>query len=76
MTDSNILKKLLTSNIITVSLGEYPDSLPPMIPKGGAQWGGGQNDGVDSMYLSQKCDMFLEIPNVQKSFLVRPEGQN
>ena len=58
--------KLLTSNIILVILGEYPD--PPIpypldLHRGGPMGGpGGLNEGDDLMSLTPKCDMFLEMP--------------
>ena len=65
--ESNIFGKLLTSNIILVILGEYPDPPipnPPRPPLGGPYGGGpgGPNEGYDLMSLTPKCDIFLEMP--------------
>ena len=61
--ESNIFMKLLTSNSISVILGEYPDPPPTPYPldpyRGGPM--GGLNEGGDSMSLAPKCDKFLEI---------------
>ena len=65
--ESNIVVKLLASNITWVFLGESPDPpypLPPYIPIGGGPMGGqgGMSEGGDIMSLTPKCDMFLESP--------------
>ena len=64
--DPKIVKyfwKLLTSNIISVIFGGLltPLSLTPLDPYRGAYWGG-LNEGGNLMYLTPKCDMFLESP--------------
>ena len=60
----NYFWKLLTSNIISVILWGLltPLSLIPLDPYRGAYGGGGLKKGGNSMYLTPKCDMFLESP--------------